>query len=75
MAFRRQGRKMNDASAVRSYIRDRIPSASLTLYRGKASSASDGSSVWGKLPVRGDTAPRHEPGTGRDQSRNTPLGG
>ena len=31
--------------------------------------------VWGKPPVRGDTTPRHEPGTGRDQSRNTPLGG
>jgi len=28
----------------------------------------------GKPPVRGDTTPRHEPGTGRDQSRNTPLG-
>ena len=33
------------------------------------------SEVWGKAPVRGDTAPRHEPGTGRDHSRNTPLGG
>jgi len=31
--------------------------------------------VWGKPPVRDDTTPRHEPGTGRDQSRNTPLGG
>jgi len=31
--------------------------------------------VWGKPPVRGDTTPRHEPGTGRNQSRNTPLGG
>ena len=31
--------------------------------------------VWGKPPVRGDTTPRHEPGTGREQSRNTPLGG
>jgi len=32
-------------------------------------------SLWGKPPVRGDTTPRHEPGTGRDQSRNTPQGG
>jgi len=31
--------------------------------------------VWGKPPDRGDTTPRHEPGTGREQSRNTPLGG
>jgi len=31
--------------------------------------------MWGKPPVRGDTTPRNEPGTGRDQSRNTPLGG
>jgi len=31
--------------------------------------------LWGKRPVRGDTPPRHEPGTGRDQSRNTSLGG
>jgi len=31
--------------------------------------------LWGKPPVRGDTTPRHEPGTGREQSRNTPLGG
>ena len=30
---------------------------------------------WGKPPDRGDTTPRHEPGTGREQSRNTPLGG
>jgi len=30
---------------------------------------------WGKPPVRGDTTPQHEPGTGLDQSRNTPLGG
>jgi len=30
--------------------------------------------LWGKPPVRGDTTPRHEPGTGRDQSRNTPVG-
>jgi len=29
----------------------------------------------GKPPVRGDTTPRHEPRTGREQSRNTPLGG
>jgi len=31
--------------------------------------------LWGKPPDRGDTTPRHEPGTGREQSRNTPLGG
>jgi len=31
--------------------------------------------MWGKPPVSGDTTPRHEPGTGREQSRNTPLGG
>jgi len=31
--------------------------------------------VWGNPPDRGDTTPRHEPGTGREQSRNTPLGG
>jgi len=31
--------------------------------------------LWGKPPVRGDTTPRHEPGTGREQSRNTPLWG
>jgi len=31
--------------------------------------------VWGKPPDRGATTPRHEPGTGREQSRNTPLGG
>jgi len=31
--------------------------------------------LWGKPPVRGDTTPRHEPGMGREQSRNTPLGG
>jgi len=31
--------------------------------------------LWGKPPVRGDTTPRHEPRTGRDRSRNTPLGG
>jgi len=31
--------------------------------------------MWGKPPDRGDTTPRHEPGTGREQSRNTPLGG
>ena len=31
--------------------------------------------VWGKPPDRGDTTPRPEPGTGREQSRNTPLGG
>ena len=29
----------------------------------------------GKPPVMGDTTPRHEPETGREQSRNTPLGG
>jgi len=33
------------------------------------------SSLWGKPPVRGDTTPRHEPGTGREQSRNTLLRG
>jgi len=32
-------------------------------------------SLWGKPPDRGDTTPRHEPGTGREQSRNIPLGG
>jgi len=31
--------------------------------------------VWGKRPVRVDTTPRNEPGTGRDQSRNPSLGG
>jgi len=31
--------------------------------------------LWGKPPDRGDTTPRPEPGTGREQSRNTPLGG
>jgi len=31
--------------------------------------------LWGKPPDRGDTTPQHEPGTGREQSRNTPLGG
>ena len=31
--------------------------------------------LWGKPPDRGDTTPRHEPGTGREQSCNTPLGG
>jgi len=45
MAFRWQGSHMDDAAAVRLYIRDRIPSASLTLYRGQASAASDGSLV------------------------------
>ena len=34
-----------------------------------------GCALLGKPPVSGDTTPRHEPGTGRDQSRNTPLGG
>jgi len=29
----------------------------------------------GNPPDRGDTTPRNEPGTGREQSRNTPLGG
>ena len=29
----------------------------------------------GNPPDRGDTTPRHEPGTGLEQSRNTPLGG
>jgi len=29
----------------------------------------------GNPPDRGDTTPRHEPGTGREQSRNTPVGG
>jgi len=29
----------------------------------------------GNPPDRGDTTPRHEPGTGREQSRNTPPGG
>ena len=29
----------------------------------------------GNPPDRADTTPRHEPGTGREQSRNTPLGG
>jgi len=33
------------------------------------------SAMWGKPPDRGDTTPRHEPRTGREQSRNTPLGG
>ena len=33
------------------------------------------SELWGKPPDRGDTTPRHEPGTGREQSRNTPLRG
>jgi len=31
--------------------------------------------LWGKPPDRSDTTPLHEPGTGREQSRNTPLGG
>ena len=31
--------------------------------------------LWGKPPDRGDATPRHEPGTGREQSRNTPPGG
>jgi len=31
--------------------------------------------VWGKPPNRGNTTPRHEPGTGREQSRTTPLEG
>ena len=31
--------------------------------------------LWGKPPDRADTTPLHEPGTGREQSRNTPLGG
>jgi len=31
--------------------------------------------MWGKPHVWGDTTPRHEPGTGLDQSRDTPLGG
>jgi len=31
--------------------------------------------LWGKPPVRVDKTPRHESGTGREQSRNTPLGG
>jgi len=30
--------------------------------------------MWGKPLVRGDTTPRHEPGTRRDQARSTPLG-
>ena len=34
-----------------------------------------GTGLWGKPPVRGDTTPWHKPGTGRDQSRNTPLAG
>ena len=29
--------------------------------------------LWRKPPVRGDTPPRYDPGTGRDHSRNTPL--
>jgi len=31
--------------------------------------------MWGNPPDRNDTTPWHEPGTGREQSRNTPLGG
>jgi len=31
--------------------------------------------LWGKPPDRGDTTPRHVLGTGREQSRDTPLGG
>ena len=31
--------------------------------------------MWGKPPLSGDTAPRYEPGTGRDHSRNTPRKG
>jgi len=40
-----------------------------------AIAAAAAPALWGKPPDRGDTTPRPEPGTGREQSRNTPLGG
>ena len=49
--------------------------ACTTLLTQTAQNTSLTGKLLGETPCQGCHAPRHEPGTGRDQSRNTPLGG
>ena len=69
-----------DAGAARALEYALEPTATLRPYVGVSPApywggTFQGRALWGKPPDRGDTTPRHEPGTGREQSRNTPLGG